>query len=499
MARLAFYRAGPPRTTPPGPEIPSFYHLPGSPDAALSCQGLACFVARHTHPERWRVATDQTTRVHCLGKCYAAPASSEDADRPRIEVASRESIVLGRLVKGGAPTLAAYRTLGGYRAVERALNLPPDRLVDEVERSGLRGRGGAAFPAGRKWRTVSAQHSPQKYVVANGDEGDPGAYIDRFLMEDDPHAIVEAMVIAALAVQARTGFIYVRAEYPTAFRRIEAALAEARAETILGPRILGSRHAFDIEVVSGHGSYLCGEETALLNALEGNRPEVRVRPPYPASHGLFGQPTLVHNVETLVNIPWIVLHGGDAYAALGYSASRGTKVLSLNSLFERPGLYEVDLGTPVRQVVEDLGGGPSTGAMTGVLIGGPLAGVIPPGLLDTPLAFEELRAIGASVGHGGVVAVNEDTTIPELVHHVFAFGASESCGKCTPCRLGSRRIEQLFAPRPGTPAEPTARETWQTLITTLADTSLCGHGSGLGEFAASIERYYAKDVDRCFA
>jgi NADH:ubiquinone oxidoreductase subunit F (NADH-binding) len=307
------------------------------------------------------------------------------------------------------------------------------------------------------------------------------------------------MAIAALAVQARNGFIYVRAEYPTAFRRIEAVLAEARAGNILGERILGSRHAFDIDVVSGHGSYLCGEETALLNALEGNRPEVRVRPPYPASHGLFGCPTLVHNVETLVNIPWIVLHSGDAYAAFGYSTSRGTKVLSLNSLFERPGLYEVELGMPVRQIVERLGGGLAAGALTGVLIGGPLAGVLPPALLDTPLAFEELHAIGASVGHGGVVGVNENTTIPELVHHVFAFGASESCGKCTPCRLGSRRIEQLFAPPPGKPAGPAARETWQTLITTLAETSLCGHGSGLGEFAASIERYYAKDVARCFA
>jgi NADH:ubiquinone oxidoreductase subunit F (NADH-binding) len=251
-------------------------------------------------------------------------------------------------------------------------------------------------------------------------------------------------------------------------------------------------------VVRGHGSYLCGEETALLNALEGKRPEVRARPPYPASHGAFGRPTLVHNIETLVNIPWIVSRGGDAYAAYGHSTSRGTKVLSLNSLFRRPGLYEVELGVPLRQVVEDLGGGVATGSLTGVLIGGPLAGVIPPSLLHTPLAFDELRTIGASVGHGGVVAMDEHTTILELVHHVFAFGAAESCGKCTPCRLGSRRIERLFAQPPARHAEGVSRETWRTLITTLAETSLCGHGSGLGEFAASIERYYARELDRCF-
>jgi NADH:ubiquinone oxidoreductase subunit F (NADH-binding) len=416
-----------------------------------------------------------------------------------MQVAAREPIVLGRLIKGGATTLDAYRALGGYQALRRALKAAPDRLVAEIELSGLRGRGGAGFPAGRKWRSVYHEGSPEKYVVANGDEGDPGAYIDRFLMEEDPHAIIEAMSIAALGVRACRGFIYVRAEYPTAARRMEAAIGEARADNLLGGSILGSALNFDIEVVQGHGSYLCGEETALLNALEGKRPEVRARPPYPASHGVFGRPTLVHNIETLVNIPWIVSRGGDAYAAYGHSTSRGTKVLSLNSLFRRPGLYEVELGVPVRQVVEDMGGGLATGALKGVLIGGPLAGVMPPSLLQTPLAFEELRAIGGSVGHGGVVAIDEHTTIPELVHHVFAFGAAESCGKCTPCRLGSRRVERLFAPPPASRAERVSREGWRTLITTLAETSLCGHGSGLGEFAASIERYYSEELNRCFA
>ena len=499
MARVTSPPPGPPRTSAAGPERASFYHLATPPEGTERCQGLACFVARHLDADRWRAATAQQTRVHCLGKCHIAPASAADEDRPRIEVAAPEPIVLDRLVKGGAPTLSHYRAQGGYRALPRALELAPQHLVTEIERSGLRGRGGAGFPAGKKWRAVLSQDSAVKYIVANGDEGDPGAYIDRFLMEEDPHAILEAMLIAARAVGARGGFIYVRAEYPTAARRMEAAIREARAENLLGDGILGSSLAFDLHVVRGHGSYLCGEETALLNALEGKRPEVRARPPYPAAHGVFGRPTLVHNIETLVNIPWIVSRGGDAYAAYGHSTSRGTKVLSLNSLFRRPGLYEVELGMPVRQVVEDLGGGLATGALKGVLIGGPLAGIIPPSLLQTPLAFDELRAIGASVGHGGVVGFDEHTTIPELVHHVFAFGAAESCGKCTPCRLGSRRVERLFAQPPAREAEGDSRETWRTLITTLAETSLCGHGSGLGEFGASIERYYPEELHRCFA
>ncbi len=251
-------------------------------------------------------------------------------------------------------------------------------------------------------------------------------------------------------------------------------------------------------MVAGGGSYVCGEETALLNALEGVRPEVRTRPPYPAAHGLFGRPTLVHNIETLANIPWILEHGGDAYASIGLSQSRGTKMVSLNSLFRRPGLYEVELGMPLRRIVEDIGGGVDTGALTGLLVGGPLAGLLPPALLDTPLAFEELHAVGASVGHGGVVAVDEHTTIPEILDHVAAFAAAESCGKCTPCRLGTRRIAQLVhTALNGGGAERGARDVWRALIPTLADTSLCGHGSGFADFAASLERHFGSELDRC--
>jgi NADH:ubiquinone oxidoreductase subunit F (NADH-binding) len=478
--------------------VASFYHLRSAPGAGELCQGLACFVARHRDPKRWQASASQATRVQCLGNCHLAPASASDVERPHVEVRSREPIVLGRLVQGGAPTLAACKQLGGYDALALALERAPEAIIAEIEQSGLRGRGGAGFPAGRKWRAVAGQRSAEKYIVANGDEGDPGAYIDRFLMEEDPHAVIEAMIIAGRAVGADRGVLYVRAEYPAALRRLTAAIAEARHEGLLGRRVLGTSFAFDLDVVAGAGSYVCGEETALLNALEGVRPEVRTRPPYPAAHGLFGRPTLVHNIETLANIPWIVRHGGDAYASVGLGASLGTKVVSLNSLFRRPGLYEVDLGTPLRRIVEDFGGGVGTGALTAVLVGGPLAGLLPPALLDTPLAFEELHAAGASVGHGGVVAVDQTTTIPELVGHVAAFAAAESCGKCTPCRLGTRRMAQLVETAlSGGGAERGGRLVWRALVPTLADTSLCGHGSGFADFAASIERYFGSDLDRC--
>jgi len=478
----------------------SFYHLQDVDPASRACRGLACFVARGKDPARWERACEHATRVYCLGKCYRAPAAGPDPERPLVGVHAREAIVLRDIVEGGALTLEAFRSRGGYRALERALRRPPEEIVRAIETSELRGRGGAGYPTGRKWRTVFGQPAEEKYVVANADEGDPGAYIDRLILEDNPHGVIEALAIAGYAVGARRGYIYLRAEYPDARLRLTTAIEEARRAGLLAAPTFGSGFSFDVHLEVGRGSYLCGEETALLNAIEGRRPEVRTRPPYPAASGLFGQPTLVNNVETLASVPWIVERGGDAYRRLGFSSSRGTKVLSLSSLFRRPGLYEVEFGLPVRQVVEELGGGLGSGMLKGVMIGGPLAGVIPPSLLDTPLGFEELHAIGASVGHGGVVAFDERTSILELVQHVFDFGAYESCGKCTPCRLGTRRIERIFGRiLTGSGAGASDHDEWHELIHTLARTSLCGHGTALAEFAASIVRYYGPELQPCFA
>jgi NADH:ubiquinone oxidoreductase subunit F (NADH-binding) len=479
--------------------IDSFYHLRGAEFSALGCRGMACFVARHLNPERWNNSLGQRERVYCLGKCYAAPAVSSADERLRIEVRAPEAIVLGNVMTGGARTHAAYMAHGGYRALELALRREADHIISEIEASDLRGRGGAGFRTGTKWRAVARQSAPDKSVVANADEGDPGAYIDRFLMEDDPHCLIEAMTIAAYSAGASQGYIYLRKEYPQARISLEQALAEARREHLLGNRILNGSFGFDIQLVVGEGSYVCGEETAMLNSIEGRRPEVRPRPPYPTECGLKGLPTLINNVETLANIPWIVLHGAEAYRRIGFSKSRGTKVLSLNSLFRHPGLYEVPFGVTIRQIIEDLGGGLKTGQIRGVLIGGPLAGIIPPELFETPLGFEELATIGASVGHGGVVAFDENTSLPELVHHVFEFGAFESCGKCTPCRLGSRRIEQIFRRILQTGQVSIEEKTeCQGIVSCLASTSLCGLGTGLAEFAKSASTHYGKEVTQCF-
>jgi len=481
-------------------DLESFYHLHDESLADRACSGLACFVARDNDPPRWRRACEQPTRVYCLGKCYRAPAAGGDPERPFIAVRAPEAIVLRNIADRGARTLDAFRSRAGYRALEAALHRLPEEIVRSIETSELRGRGGAGYPTGRKWRAVFHESADEKYVVANADEGDPGAYIDRMILEDNPHGVIEALAIAGYAVGARRGYIYLRAEYPEARARLSTAIEDARRAGLLAAPLFGSTFSFDLQLEVGRGSYICGEETALLNAIEGRRPEVRTRPPYPAESGLFGRPTLVNNVETLAAVPWIVERGGDAYRNLGCSSSRGTKVLSLNSLFRRPGLYEVEFGMSIRHIVEELGGGLRSGTLKGVIIGGPLAGVIPPSLLDTPLGFDELRAIGASVGHGGVIAFDERTSIPELVQHVFDFGAYESCGKCTPCRLGARRVYQIFS---GIVAAggvaSSGRDEWHELIHTLALTSLCGHGTGLAEFAASVVRYYGSELESCFA
>jgi len=479
--------------------IDSFYHLRGAHLGEVGCLGTACFVGRHLNLECWNRSLGQQERVYCFGKCYAAPAISSGDERPRIELRAAEPFVLFNVANGGARTLAAYAARGGYKALELALCREADHVITAIEASGLRGRGGAGFRTGTKWRAVAKQGAAEKFVVANADEGDPGAYIDRFLMEDDPHLLIEAMTIAAYSVGASQGYIYLRKEYPQARISLEQALREARHENLLGGKILNRSLSFDIQLVVGEGSYVCGEETALLNSIEGRRPDVRPRPPYPTECGLYRQPTLVNNGETLANIPWIVLHGAEPYRRIGFSKSRGTKVLSLNSLFRRPGLYEVPFGMTIRQIVEALGGGLKTGNIRGILMGGPLAGIIPPELFETPLGFEELTAIGASVGHGGVVAFDENTSLPELVHHVFEFGAFESCGKCTPCRLGSRRIEQIFrtilqAGRASVEEKAECEE----IISCLASTSLCGLGTGLAELAKSASSYYAKELTRCF-
>ncbi len=474
-----------------------YYHLCQVPLAGHACQGLACFAARKDNPQRWTQAHARMPAVYCLGRCYQAPAAFDDDAPPHVEAVARQTVLLGNLHKGGVRHLNSYLANGGGTALQKALTMPSAALIDLIAKSGLRGRGGAGFPTGRKWAAVSAATVRRKYVVANADEGDPGAFSDRMLMEDDPFLLIEAMLIAALAVGAEHGYIYLRKEYPEAQVSLNSALQQAYAAGWLGTQIQGTAHRFELELIIGQGSYVCGEETAMLNSIEGKRPEVRVRPPQIVEHGLFHAPTLVNNVETLCAVPWIVVHGAEAYAQLGTPTSHGTKLVSLNSLFLRPGLYEVEFGMPLRQIVDQVGGGLKRGRLLGLMVGGPLAGLVPPALLDTPLCYEELQRIGCAVGHGGMIAFADDTSIAEIMAEVCRFGALESCGKCTPCHLGSPEMARMW--QAVLAGECINRQRWDELVETLGATSLCGHGRGLAEFARAIERHYPQELAKCFA
>lgn len=477
---------------PTGAEVDSFYHLSGVDLEHKFCCGLGCFAAQRLDPERWRKAISQWPPVYCLGKCYAAPSSADEDVAPAIEIRCKDPIVLAGVPGAEVRALADY---GPYPALSRARQMPPFDVVGEIERSQLRGRGGAAFPAGRKWRSVYDQLGPVKYVVANADEGDHGSYIDRFIMENAPHRLIEALAISGYAVGASRGYIYLRKEYPVAQQMLEVALAEAREAGLIG-----AAADFDVELVIGQGSYVCGEETSLLNSIEHVRPVVRARPPYPFQAGLWSEPTLVNNVETLANIPWIILHGGDAYAARGFSTSRGTKAISFSSLFNRTGLYEVDFGIPLREILYDIGGGLKTGDIKTVIIGGPLAGAIRPNEFDTPFGIDELAAINAAVGHGGIVGFDNNTRMIELLAHIFTFGAVESCGKCTPCRVGTRIAEQYFRRiAKGEHLELGERDELRAILSALRKTSLCGHGTGLGDVAQSILSKFTEEVPLCLA
>lgn len=462
-----------------------FYHLEQRTISKCACAGLACFAARADNPERWQIAASQTPTLYCLGKCYEAPSDGGHDVRPYIGEHASHGVLLGNVLRGGVRDLTTYRSSGDGDALRMARAMAPQTLVNMVRDSQLRGRGGAGFPAGTKWQAVANESAQTKYVVVNADEGDAGAFSDRFLLEDDPFRLIEGAAIAAHAVGARRGYIYVRKEYPVAAQVLLQALEEVRAAGWLHP-------AFELELVVGQGAYICGEETSLLNALEGRRPEVRPRPPQITQQGLFGAPTLVHNVETLCAIPWIVTHGAAAYAALGFSQSRGTKLLSLNSLFRRPGLYEVEFGMTLADVVDQLGQGLRRGELKGLMVGGPLAGIVPPALLDTRLGYEEMQAIDCAVGHGGVIAFADDTSIGNIVAEVLRFGARESCGKCTPCHLGA----PILAAMADTAANgmPVDGGSFRRLVEALAATSLCGHGRGLAEFVLSVQRHYPSEL-----
>ncbi|CAO3308186.1 NADH-quinone oxidoreductase subunit NuoF [Pseudomonas asiatica] len=388
-----------------------------------------------------------------------------------------------------------YRAHDGFNGLENALKLESQAIIDEVKASGLRGRGGAAFPTGIKWQTVLDAPAEQKYIVCNADEGDSGTFADRLVMECDPYMLIEGMTIAGLAVGATQGYIYLRSEYPVAHRILDEAIARAEATNYLGDNILGSGKRFDLEVRLGAGAYICGEETSLLESLEGKRGLVRAKPPLPAIVGLFGQPTVVNNVLSLAAVPFILDMGGAAYAAYGMGRSRGTLPLQLAGNVKRGGLIELAFGTTLRELMEDFGGGTYSGRpLRSVQVGGPLGTYLPESQWDTPLDYEAFAAIGAVLGHGGVVMFDDTVDMAEQARFSLEFCAVESCGKCTPCRIGSTRgVEVIDRIRAGEEREANL-ELLTDLCETMVDGSLCAMG-GMTPFPVqSVIKHFPEDL-----
>ena len=339
-----------------------------------------------------------------------------------------------------------YIAMDGYAALGKVLTeMTPEEVIQVMKDSGLRGRGGAGFPTGMKWDFAARNKVPQKYVVCNADEGDPGAFMDRSVLEGDPHAVLEAMAIAGYAIGANKGFIYVRAEYPIAVKRLEIAIGQAREYNLLGKDIFGTGFDFDIEVRLGAGAFVCGEETALLTSIEGNRGEPRNKPPFPANKGLFGQPTITNNVETLANIPQIILKGAQWFASMGTEKSKGTKVFALGGKIVNTGLVEIPMGTTLREIIYDIGGGiPNGKKFKAVQTGGPSGGCIPAQFLDLPIDYDNLIKIGAMMGSGGMIVMDDSTCMVDVARFFLDFTVDESCGKCTPCRIGTRRLLEML-------------------------------------------------------
>lgn len=394
-------------------------------------------------------------------------------------------------------SLEEYIARDGYAALAAVLEAgSPEKVIEEITSSGLRGRGGAGFPTGLKWGFVRKAPGTPKYVVCNGDEGDPGAFMDRSVLEGDPHSVLEGMVIGAFAVGASQGYAYIRAEYPLAIKNFSYAIEQARLNGLLGKDILGTGFDFDVEVRVGAGAFVCGEETALLESIMGRRGEPRPRPPFPAQEGLFGKPTTINNVETWANVPLIIHRGGDWYASIGTEKSKGTKVFALAGKVNNTGLVEVPLGTTLRQVIFDIGGGVAGGKqLKAVQTGGPSGGAIPAKYVDVPISYESLAELGSIMGSGGMIVLDEDSCMVDLARFFMDFVQDESCGKCTPCRIGTRRMSEILTKLTQGRGAPEDVELLIELANVVKNSALCGLGQTAPNPVLSTTNNYRDEYD----
>jgi bidirectional [NiFe] hydrogenase diaphorase subunit len=387
-----------------------------------------------------------------------------------------------------------YIAIGGYQALYHAIHeMTPAEVVQEITKSGLRGRGGAGFPTGLKWATVAKMPTGQKYVICNGDEGDPGAFMDRSVLESDPHRVLEGMAIAGYAIGANQGYLYVRAEYPLAIQRLEIAIKQGKKLGILGSQVFGSSFDFRIDIRVGAGAFVCGEETALISSVEGGRGNPRPRPPYPAQSGLWGNPTLINNVETLANIAPIIDRGADWFASIGTEKSKGTKIFSLTGKIRNNGLIEVPMGISLREIVENMGGGVPGGSVKAVQTGGPSGGCIPVDALDTPVDYESLAKLGSMMGSGGMVVLDQDSSMVEIAQFYMEFCRGETCGKCIPCRAGTVQMYEALTKILNRQATIADLEQLEQLCEMVKATSLCGLGQSAPNPILSTLRYFKEE------
>ena len=472
------------------------------------CNGSACLTAG-TQPELLNklgehFEASEIGEMCCLGRCHENSSffldgknySGNDIDNleaiKKGETASQEKYNVKSI---GTPILTnKFEGIDTYyKLLETVLKTPVDELLNELKISGLRGRGGAGFPIAFKLESCKNTAGNQKYIVCNADEGDPGAYSDRYLLEVQPHSVLLGMMIAGYITGANAGVMYIRGEYPEAIEITDQAIKDLYAKNLLGQNILGSKFSFDFKLIKAQGAYICGEETALLSSIEGQRPEVRVRPPYPTQEGLFNKPTVVNNVETLACIPYVIKNGGAKFASIGVGKSTGTKLVSLDGFFKTPGIYEVDMGTPLSIVFNELGGGFKS-SVKAMHIGGPLGGLVPVEKInDLNIDFESFSSNGFLMGHASVVCIPSDYPLIKYLEHLFQFTAHESCGKCFPCRLGSTRGFELLN-KAQTEDYKIDKELFTDLITTMEIGSLCALGGGLPLPVRNALKYFENEL-----
>ena len=499
----------------------------GLASCGIAAGGLTVYdrFAELLDPEKDDITLEQTG---CIGMCFREPlveiieddgsrilygeVTPERADRIMEEhlrggkvikewvvkedefLAKQKRIALRNCGEIDPFSLEAYRARDGYRALEKVTEMTPEQVIDTIAESGIRGRGGAGFPTGTKWRFAHTSKDEHKYFICNADEGDPGAFMDRSLLEGDPHAVIEGMEIAAYAVGATHGYVYVRAEYPLAIKRLTGAIDQARRVGLLGANVLETDFSFDIELRIGAGAFVCGEETALIASIEGKRGVPRTRPPYPAVSGVFGRPTLINNAETWGNIRHIVLNGPEWFSSVGTEKSPGTKVFALSGKVNNTGLVEVPMGTTLRELIFDIGGGiPDGKEFKAVQTGGPSGGCIPAEYLDTPIDYESLKELGTIMGSGGVIVMDEDNCMVNIAKFFLEFTCDESCGQCVPCRAGTRQMLDILGRITDGEGRPDDIERLRTLGETIIDTSLCGLGRSAPNPVLSTLRHFGDE------